>query len=161
FSERSYSLNNQRASSRGVPIVRFYLYSANPDRTVRISSSKGRPSFTEFCTEVQDLNSRLQSLYSIGVNVDKLNVEVNRDLFLMDDRFLAETLETDAWLPIRAEATQNKIQLAAARGYLSDLWGRVGIEENKADTDFICRAAMADDTIHKTFGAHKLLPRRT
>ncbi len=158
FSSRTYSLNNQRTGDHGIPIVRFYLYSNNGERIIKIRRGKGKPTFAEFCKEVGELNTYLHSMYSVGVNVDKFSMDTNRDLLLMDNKLLAETLETDSWQPIRAEASQNPIQLTGARQYFSELWGRVGIEENNTEAEAVCKKPMSDDDVRRAFKNHKLLP---
>jgi hypothetical protein len=51
----------------------------------------------DFFGEIKDIHTRLGSLYSAVIDVDKVNLEAYRDLLIMDNKFVAET-QLSPWL---------------------------------------------------------------
>jgi hypothetical protein len=75
-------------------------------------------------------------------------LQQHRDLLIMDNRFVAETVLTPDWEPIRAEATIDDGQLRLARQYLRDVLGAV-------DDHYIVK--MSDEEVKSIYGQNTSL----
>ena len=123
FSDRLYVWSNQNACTRGVPVIRFYLWGPQQKiELIRDNKAKAR-TFEEFKAEVHKLHDESLSVYSVVIDTTKLQ-EV-RDILLLDNRFVAETLLSPTWFPICARATQDSENIRDARLYLRELIGAI------------------------------------
>jgi len=122
FSNGSYIDYNVRAADRGIPVVRFYLYSNNPNYHLEMRNGGSARNVNEFFGEVKDLHRDLHSFYSAVIDVDTAHLTKVRDVLIMDNKFAAETVlsETD-WDPIRAVATENRDRIVDIRSYIHTL----------------------------------------
>ena len=122
FTDDSYVQANQRATIRGVPIVRFYLFSARKPIELRNSAEPSTVTFIQFAQEVSDLSIKLQTPYSVLINLDKIptdqlcpnGVEGARDLLIVDDKLLAETVLGARWEPQYAHVSHASENLDSA-----------------------------------------------
>jgi hypothetical protein len=118
FGDGTYASANVDASRNHVPIVRFYVYSEKQKSNIKMHDGKHPDNIDAFYREVKHLHNSLGSLYSALIDADRLNVEKPRDLLIVDDTFLAETLQTQKnWEVMRAQATENKLRLKDARDH--------------------------------------------
>jgi len=149
FDDGTYATSNLNARANGVPVVRFYLYS----KYKRIDMHGGRQpkNIDDFFSEVQELHKRLGSLYSAVIDVDNHPLSEHRDLLIMDNKFLAETVLTPEWDPIRAEATENDAQLSKARQYFRDVLGAL-------DSRYVV-TPMSDEDVTRWYSHNPVLPR--
>jgi hypothetical protein len=122
FSNGNYKSYNTRAADRGIPVVRFYLYSNNPNYHLEMRDGGRAQNVNEFFSEVKDLHRDLHSFCSIVIDVDAAHLTKVRDVLIMDNKFAAETVlsETD-WDPIRALATENRDRINEIRSYVHTL----------------------------------------
>jgi hypothetical protein len=87
-----------------IPVVRFYIYSSK--QRIEMRGGKIAVDVGEFFKEVKELHERLGSLYSVVINVENMPVPSHRDLLIMDNKFVAETVISPVdGQPIRAHAT--------------------------------------------------------
>lgn len=127
FTDRLYVWSNQNAAVRGVPVIRFYLWGPQQKiELIRDNEAKER-TFEEFKGEVHKLHDESLSVYSVVIDTTKLQ-EV-RDILLLDNRFVAETLLSPTWFPIRARASQDNENIRDARLYLRALVGAIADEK--------------------------------
>jgi hypothetical protein len=121
-SDSPYPTSNKNARDRGIPIIRFYLFSKDQKIELHSPALRGqKATIDSFYQDIKLLHDSLGSLYSVVIDADKLK-EV-RDFLLMDNRFLAETVMTHTGERSRAKATESQERLAEARDYFRDLRG--------------------------------------
>jgi len=147
FDIGTYATSNLNARDKGVPVVRFYLYSKS--KHIEMHGGKQPQDIAEFFDEVKELHKRLGSLYSAVIDVDAVRLPEYRDILIMDNKFVAETALSPEWEPIRAEATEDVGQLRRARLYFRDLWGAV-------DPQHV--VAMTDEDVAKYYGHSPSFP---
>jgi hypothetical protein len=124
FNNVGYIENNTAAAKKGIPVIRFYLFSRNRQIELRKSDKPQIVSFEEFCTEIGSLHEQLSTVYSTVVDVDEQNIREHRDLLLLDNEFVAETeLMPTSWVAIRAKATEDQNLVSDVRDYLHILQG--------------------------------------
>jgi hypothetical protein len=124
FHNNNYITSNSNARDRGVPVVRFYLYSKNSNYNLPMRSGQRPRDKDAFFAEVRDLQNILGSFYSAVIDVDEAQLPKVWDVLLMDNMFAAQTILSDVdWDPIRAVATENEARLAEYRTYLHAVVG--------------------------------------
>jgi len=124
FKNVGYIDNNVDTAKRGIPVIRFYLFSKNRQIELRQSDKPQLVSFDDFCKEVGALHEQLKTVYSAVVDVDEQDIREHRDLLLLDNEFVAETeLVPTSWVAIRAKATEDKGLVSDVRDYLHILKG--------------------------------------
>ena len=122
FTNGNYKAYNAGAADRGIPVIRFYLYSRNPNYHLEMRSGKRAETLGEFFNEVKELHRDLHSFYSAVIDVDEAHLPKVRDVLIMDNKFAAETVLSDTdWDPIRALATENQDRIMDIRRYLHTL----------------------------------------
>jgi len=125
FNVHTYGQANIFARDHGVPVIRFYLYGKKYRDRIELRDGRHPADINDFFGEIKDLHSRLGSLYSAVIDVDRVNLEAYRDLLIMDNKFVAETQLSPEWEPLRALATENSEQLEQARQYFHLLLGAI------------------------------------
>jgi hypothetical protein len=142
FENQNYVRENKSAASRGVPIIRFYLWSSTQKIELTCTNQPIVPSKDLFFAEVKMLHTNLGSVYSAVIDMDKLSGSKARDLLILDNKFSAETDLSVKWEPIKAKATENPDNLTDARQYFRDLRGAV-------EKEYV--VMMKDDEVKKQF----------
>jgi len=127
FTDRIYVLSNTDARDRGVPVIRFYLWGGQQKIELTSDDESKARTIDDFRKEVSRMHEQSGEVYSAVVDTAKLQ-EV-RDILLLDNRFVAETLLSPTWFPIRARATQDGENIRDARLYLRALVGAVDNED--------------------------------
>jgi hypothetical protein len=126
FHNNNYIAGNTNARDRGVPVIRFYLYSNNPNYHLPMRSGQRPRDKAAFFAEVKDLHITLGSFYSAVIDVDETNLAKIQDVLIMDNKFAAQTIVSDVdWDPVRAVATENESRLEEYRSYLHTVLGVV------------------------------------
>lgn len=126
FDVQTYVASNKTASARGVPVIRFFLYGDRFKDHIEMRDGRHPQNIDDYFKDVAELHHTLGALYSVVIDVDKLDLEQYRDLLIMDNGFMAETLiSQETWQPIRALATQHKEQLDEGRKYFRRLIGAI------------------------------------
>jgi O-phosphoseryl-tRNA(Cys) synthetase len=146
FSNPTYAKINSDTTDRGIPVIRFYLFSSS--QRLQLHDSKDVRTYTidEFFREVQELNDKLHTVYSAVIDVDKAGIQV-QDLLIVDNSFIAETqFSPTDWQPERARATEYGPRLEDARTFFRDL-------RNSVDPKYVAR--MSDDDIKKRFHSYE------
>lgn len=120
---------NKAANTQNhIPVVRFYLYSTNPNyRLVKADGKTPVKDKDDFFGEVTRLHKLLGSFYSAVIDMDRPNHPDDvRDLLLMDDIFGSEMLVDKVnWTGTRAQATERRDNLARMRSYVNSLYNAV------------------------------------
>jgi hypothetical protein len=147
FNEGNYLEANISTRDRGVPIIRFYLYDDDHKTRIKMRNGKTPQNIQEFFDEVKDLHWRTGSFYSTVIDVQYL--PDHKDFLIMDNKFVAETLISPDWNPIRAQASQNQRRLAEARSYFHELRGKINPE-------FTLK--MRPEEVKARFSKNRLLP---
>ena len=130
FADETYIKANTAARDRGVPVIRFYIYGKEYKNRIVLRDGRHPNDINDFYKEVKELHTALGSLYSAVIDVDRVKLvgASYRDLLILDNKFLAETLETPQWEQIRAQASENDDRLKEARQYLRSI--RAAVQEN-------------------------------
>lgn len=125
FNNQIYIEANRIAFERGVPVIRFYLYSKEHKVELRSSKQLEIPTIEAFFAEVQALHKDLGTVYSAVIDISDIQGGRARDLLQLDNKFAAETELAENWEPIRAKATEDPTNLKTAREYFRDLLGAI------------------------------------
>jgi hypothetical protein len=131
FDVPAYVEQNRLTRDRHVPVVRFFIYSNSAHRGIKLTkgcTDEGlKPdNVNDFTKCVNELTPQLGSLCSVIVDFDTHFTRITeaRDLFIMDNRFVAETeLYSEDWGPKRARATETPAEIEKDRKYFHTLWG--------------------------------------
>lgn len=123
FGNPAYLSANKYARTRHIPVIRFYLYDDERKRHILMRGDRPPANIDEFFNEVQDLHKLMGTVYSAVIDVDAASdLDGYRDLLLMDNAFLAETIILQTtWDPIRVEATIDQNKIEDARQYFQKL----------------------------------------
>lgn len=162
FSDDSYIQANQRATKRQVPIVRFYLFSARKPIELRHSIEPKTVTFAQFANEVKDLSGTLLTPYSVLINLDKIptdqlpphGVEGGRDLLLVDNKLVAETVLGARWEAQYAHVSHSSANLNDAWKYFSALKNLSAcpeFNEHSSPDDDKCASFTMSDQLIKTY----------
>ena len=107
FDNENYTVANERAADRGIPVVRFYL----EDNDVSY--------LEDYSNKVSKLHKDMNTLMSVVIPKENLDPQPRRDLLVADGSFLAETNFHTGTTRITGDAAE----LRGALKYLSDLLG--------------------------------------
>jgi len=144
FSSRDYIAANTAARNRGIPVIRFYLWSK--DHAVQLTGSTQPKLYSkdEFFQEVKALNAALGTVYSVMIDVDQVSppLAAFRDMLLLDDSFVAESRLSTNWSLLRAQATEDKGNIDDAANYLHTLMSAI-------QPDYV--APMSDEDVRTYF----------
>lgn len=148
FNDQNYINHNLNARARQVPVVRFYLYSkskkimlsnSQDTRDIDKSSRDGNvpdnsmtgQDIEAFRKDVKKIHDKLGSVYSVIIDVDSMNkVSKVRDLLILDNKFVAETVLTENWEPLKARATQDEGNLKEVHEYFRRLMGHMNTKDD-------------------------------
>jgi hypothetical protein len=125
FGDATYVASNLSARDRGVPVIRFYLYSRTQKIQLRGDEEPKLHSIDEFLDEVRDLHDILGSAYSAVVDVDTHHLAEIRDVLLVDNSFMAESKLSPTWELMGAKASEDPERLQEVRDYFRQLHGAI------------------------------------
>jgi hypothetical protein len=123
FNNGIYIGANNSARDRGIPVIRFYLYSAN--QHIVLSNGKVCQTIDEFKDDVGRLHTKLGSLYSLVIDVDEAERQGQLphvlDVLILGSHVLAESQLSDRWELVRARATQETDNVNQGLAYFRTL----------------------------------------
>lgn len=143
FDNANYLQVNHELWQRGVPVIRFFLFSSKQ----RILGRGGKTiqNIDDFVEEVREIHANFRALYSVVIDVDKAaNLKEVRDILFIDRKFgLMARFSSAQWGPYDwAQATDNKSNIDELESYIKTLVGY-------ARTPYV--VAMEDDNVRRQF----------
>ena len=156
FNDQRYIDANLKASNRGIPVVRFYLFEGMYERTADKERRnilghdyirRDGVTLSEYNKKVKEVHTEMKTLLSVVVirSPDKLDASTRRDFLMVDGHFLAERM-SDAGI---MRATGESGALSKARMLLQELMAK---DAKDAKSEYIHR--LANNEVCDRFGRY-------
>ena len=134
YFEPWYLNAHTRASSRGVPIIRFFLYDADKKIQLRGSDTRAPVAFEDYTKEVREIHDKAQTLFSAVVVVSSCPqiADPPKDYLLLNDDLLLESEVGTDWDIGHVTATGSVENINLAHEFFEQLLNCLA-EGNEAD----------------------------